>query len=179
MITVIAATNREYSKTHKVAKETCMYLQEMSNSKVSLLDLKLIDFNELNKESYQTDNDYANSLRQEYLIPAKQFVFIIPEYNGSFSGILKYFIDLISSSVDYKTTFHNKTAMLIGLSEGKAGNLRGLTQFASILMHMNISVLPNSLPISSISKHIDDSSKLSLETEKRIRKSLSKLDLRA
>ncbi len=176
MITIISSTDRPKSKTLQVAQQTLSYLQEMTNQKISLLDLSLIDFNELNSHPYQSDNTYANSIRQEYLISSKQFVFIIPEYNGSFSGILKYFIDIVST-VDFKPTFHNKSALLIGVSEGRAGNLRGLTHFASILIHMGIMVIPNSLPISSISNNINNEGKLSIQTEKSIRKCLSKLNL--
>ncbi len=176
MITIISSTDRLQSKTLQVAQQTFSYLQEMTNQKTFFLDLSLIDFNELNSPSYQSDNTYVNSIRQEYLIPSLQFVFIIPEYNGSFPGILKYFIDIIST-VDFKPTFLNKSALLLGVSEGRAGNLRGLTHFASILMHMGLMVIPKSLPISSISNNINDEGNLSIQTEKSIRNCLSILNL--
>jgi len=164
MITIISSTNRLESKTHKVAKETQLLLTLKTNKKVQTAWFNRNKFWNLNAPSYKSNSKYANYVRDEFLIPARQFIFIIPEYNGSFPGILKYFIDVIST-VDFNTTFHNKTAVLIGVSQGRAGNLRGLTHFASILMHMNITVLPQSLPLSMIDDKwnedgtLDDSNK--------------------
>ena len=98
-------------------------------------------------------------------------MFIIPEYNGSFPGILKYFIDTISTT-GFNETFHNKKALLIGVSQGRAGNLRGLTHFASILMHMNVTVIPQSLPLSTIDNKWDEKGTLIDSTKKRIQKHL-------
>lgn len=154
MTTVIAATNRANSNTLKVSKEVISLLKKTSNTKIRLLDLAEVDFNKLNTPSYQSTSTYANYIREEYLISAEQLIFIIPEYNGSFPGILKYFIDLISTQ-DYKKTFTNKTAALIGVAQGQAGNLRGLTHFASILMQMGVKVIPQSMPISNINSLLD------------------------
>jgi len=174
MITVIAATNRAKSKTLSVAKEVLAVLQQITDEKVILLDLAKVDFTLLNESSYQSVNAYAHALRAEFLIPAKQFVVIIPEYNGSFSGILKYFIDLIST-VDFQTTFQGKGASLIGVAAGRAGNLNGLTQFASVLMHMGVHVSPLSLPISSINDHLTEEGKLLHKTQKMLQEHLSNM----
>lgn len=169
MITIIAATNRAESNTLKVAKEVSVLLRNTTNKEVKLLDLAEVDFNKLNTPSYQSTSTYANNIKEEYLIPAQQLIFIIPEYNGSFSGILKYFIDLISTQ-DYKKTFAKKTAALIGVAQGQAGNLRGLTHFASVLMHMGVKVIPQSLPISNINSLLDKEGKFI--DKKRIQKYL-------
>ena len=171
MITIISSTNRLESMTLKVAKEAFSILSEITDKTVRLLDLTEINFENLNATSYQSNSKYANSIRDEFLIPAQQFVFIIPEYNGSFPGILKYFIDLISTS-DFNKTFHNKTALLIGVSQGRAGNLRGLTHFASILMHMNVNVIPQSLPLSMIDNKLDDKGAWIESTKERIKNQL-------
>ncbi len=167
MITVISATNRTESNTLKIAKEVAKMLKNITDKEIKLLDLAKINFDKLNTPSYQSTSTYANNIRKEYLIPAQKIIFIIPEYNGSFSGILKYFIDLIST-VDYKKTFSNKTAVLIGVAQGRAGNLRGLTQFAAILMHMDVTVIPKSLPLSLIDKKYDEEGKLIPSAKKRI-----------
>jgi chromate reductase len=131
--------------------------------------LAKVDFDKLNTLSYQSNSPYAKSVREEYLIPAQKLIFIVPEYNGSFPGILKYFIDLISTT-DFKKTFSNKTAILIGVAQGQTGNLRGLTQLAAILMHMGVNVVPKSLPISNINNQFDEEGKLIASTKKRIHK---------
>ena len=171
MITIISSTNRLESKSLKVAKETFLLMKVLTDKQVRLLDLSEINFENLNTPFYQSNSKYANNIRDEFLIPAQQFVFIIPECNGSFPGILKYFIDTISTT-GFNETFHNKKALLIGVSQGRAGNLRGLTHFASILMHMNVTVIPQSLPLSTIDNKWDEKGTLIDSTKKRIQKHL-------
>jgi len=82
MITIISSTNRLESKTHKVAKETLLLLTLKTKKKVRLLDLTEISFENLNAPSYKSNSKYAHYIRDEFFIPAQQFIFIIPEYNG-------------------------------------------------------------------------------------------------
>jgi chromate reductase len=171
MITIISSTNRLESKSLKVAKEAFLLMKGLTDKQVRLLDLSEINFENLSTLCYQSNSKYADNIRDEFLIPAQQFVFIIPEYNGSFPGILKYFIDTISTT-GFNETFHNKKALLIGVSQGRAGNLRGLTHFASILMHMNVTVIPQSLPLSTIDNKWDEKGTLIEPTKKRIQKHL-------
>jgi len=94
-------------------------------------------------------------LQDEFMLPAEKFVYIVPEYNGGFPGVLKLFIDACSIR-DYKKTFSGKKAALVGIASGRAGNLRGLEHLTGILNHVGTIVLPNRLPISSIEKLMDD-----------------------
>ncbi|MBK8514699.1 MAG: NAD(P)H-dependent oxidoreductase [Saprospiraceae bacterium] len=88
-------------------------------------------------------------IKDTLLIPSTKMVFIAPEYNGSFPGILKLFIDACSVK-DARDSFYHKKACLIGVASGRAGNLRGMDHLTSILMYMNMIVFPNRLPISKI-----------------------------
>ncbi len=51
--------------------------------------------------------------------------------------------------------FKGKKAGLVGVATGRAGNIRGLEHFTSVMMFMGVSVLPNLLPISAFNKIID------------------------
>lgn len=75
----------------------------------------------------------------------------MPEYNGTFPGVLKAMIDIS----DVKSMGVEK-ALLTGISTGRAGNLRGMDHITASLQHMNVFVHPNKLPISSIDKVMDD-----------------------
>jgi NAD(P)H-dependent FMN reductase len=83
------------------------------------------------------------------MVPANKFIFVIPEYNGGFPGIVKLFIDACSIRA-YKPTFKNKKAALVGVATGRAGNLRGLDHMTGVLNHVGTIVMPKQLPISSI-----------------------------
>ncbi|MBK6784946.1 MAG: NAD(P)H-dependent oxidoreductase [Saprospiraceae bacterium] len=43
----------------------------------------------------------------KHLIPSSHWIIIAPEYNGSFPGILKLFLDVLSVK-QAKETFHGK-----------------------------------------------------------------------
>ncbi len=73
-------------------------------------------------------------IENEILIPTQKFIFIIPEYNGTFPGVLKAMID----NSDIKKAWYHKKALLTGVSTGRAGNLRGMDHLsASLHYHEN------------------------------------------
>jgi chromate reductase len=153
MITIIAGTNRPASLTLKFAtiyKE----LLEKNASEVKLLSLADIPATVFLSGIYDHHSkpDDLKQLQEEYFIRAKKFVFILPEYNGSLPGILKLLID----SLDPKISFKGKRASLVGVANGRAGNLRGLDHLSSILMHMQVTVLPYLLPVSRVQAEFDE-----------------------
>ncbi len=91
------------------------------------------------------------ALEQEYLVPAQKFVLIMPEYNASFPGILKVMMD----NSDVKKCWWYKKAMLVGLSDGRAGNLRGLEHMTAILHYLKVHVLYNKLLLSKVNEEMD------------------------
>lgn len=137
MITVIAGTNRPESFTLQVAS---VYMQILNGLNV---DAKLLDLATVN--IWQRAAEFLD-MEEAFLKPASRFIFVIPEYNGSYPGILKLLID--NSEVLY--SWRHKKALLTGVSTGRAGNLRGMEHFTGSLMHMQMYVHPNRLPISSV-----------------------------
>lgn len=102
----------------------------------------------------ETDVSYRSAdfekAETSVLIPSKKFIFIAPEYNGSIPGILKTMLDIS----DYKKAWWGKKALLVGISTGRSGNVRGLEHLTSILNYMKVIVHPNKLPISIVDKLI-------------------------
>jgi NAD(P)H-dependent FMN reductase len=99
-----------------------------------------------------SDPAVVKQLEQQYLIPTQKFVLVMPEYNGSFPGILKYLMD----SCDIRHCWWYKKAMLVGLADGRAGNLRGLDHMTNVLNYLKVTVLPNKIPISQINRELDE-----------------------
>src|SRR5438105_12970840 len=120
MITIISATNRPESNTLKVAT---YYAQLMEKQGVipKLLSLEKVPADITFSELFNNRSSAFQEILDEYIIPAKKFVIISPEYNGSFPGILKTFIDAIHPDIN-----RGKKAALVGVSTGRAGNLRGM-----------------------------------------------------
>jgi NAD(P)H-dependent FMN reductase len=139
MITIISATDRAGSNTRKIAKTYALILEEL-NIPFSLLSLE--DFSVFERtEAFQ-------AMEKQYLIPAQKFIFVSPEYNGSYAGILKLMFD----RSDISNCWQHKKALLTGVSTGRAGNLRGMEHLTGVLMYLKMMVHHNRLPISSVDK---------------------------
>lgn len=150
MITVISGTNRRDSECLRFAGIYAETLQEHTNEEVKLLALEQIPHDWFHPDMYSRQSPGLAALQDEYILPATKFAFFIPEYNGSFPGAVKLFIDACSVR-HYKINFKGKKAALIGIATGRAGNIRGLEHLTSILNFLGTIVMPNKLPISQIS----------------------------
>ena len=147
MYTIISGTNREGSNTLKVATQ----YQELLSQKgidARLVTLTGIDLNGKSPE--------LTRLEEEVLIPSEKFLFILPEYNGSYPGALKTLIDLS----DIRRVWWGKKALLTGVSTGRAGNLRGMDHLAGSLNYLRVHVHHNKLPISMVDKLIQPDGKI-------------------
>jgi NAD(P)H-dependent FMN reductase len=79
----------------------------------------------------------------------------LPEYNGSFPGILKSFIDCIKPA-----HFAGKKIALVGVSDGHAGGLRPLDQMTAIFHHIKTNVYFDKPKLSSIESNFDTEDKM-------------------
>ncbi|MBK8518830.1 MAG: NAD(P)H-dependent oxidoreductase [Saprospiraceae bacterium] len=155
MITIISGTNRPKSRTLAIA-EWCQKKLENSGVESQLLELTKINIPLLSASMYERDHQhpYISALQEKYLIQSDHWLIVSPEYNGSFPGVLKLFIDAVSVK-QYKETFSTKKASLIGVASGRAGNFRGMEHLTGILNYLNVVVMPNRLPVSSVDKVLD------------------------
>jgi NAD(P)H-dependent FMN reductase len=151
MYTIISGTNRVGSHTEKVAK---VYQNILRTKNIDAGLLSLIDIDLINKME-----DFIE-MEKSILIPTKKFLFIIPEYNGSYPGILKMLIDYS----DIRNTWHFKKALLTGVSSGRAGNLRGMDHLSDTLHYLKMNVYYNKLPISSINQVMGKDGNLNEDT---------------
>ena len=156
MITIISGTNRQDSMTLRVANLYNKLLSERSDN-VHLLSLEKKPVWERGPEMLE--------LEKTLLIPTQKFVFIMPEYNASFPGILKLMLD----NSDVKKCWWYKKALLVGISDGRAGNLRGIEHMTAILHYLKVHVHYNKMLLSKINEEMDKQGVLlKPETEKAI-----------
>lgn len=143
MITIISGSNRQDNNTKKVALEYQRLLEER-NIATHFLALDETPMVERNEAFIKTEN--------EVLKPAQKFIIVMPEYNGSYPGILKLMID----NTDVAKVWWYKKILLTGVSTGRAGNLRGMEHLGGSLLHMKMMVHYNRLPISLVDKLMND-----------------------
>jgi len=150
MITIISGTNRDNNQTIKVANHYGKLLKEKN------IDFKILDLSTLPKDFiftalYGVKNEAFENILQEYIYGSSKLVVVSPEYNGSYPGIVKAFID----GWNPKET-PGKKAALVGVASGRQGNARGMDHLTNVLNYLNINVIPLKVPIGAIYGHLNE-----------------------
>jgi NAD(P)H-dependent FMN reductase len=159
-IIILNCTNRTNSNSLRVSKIYKTLLEEKN------IDVEIFDFCELPETIAFTElygmrsNDYAELIKK-YITENNKFIFVVPEYNGSFPGILKLFLDSVAPK-----EWANKKGCLVGVSTGRAGNLRGMEHLTGILNYLKLYVYHAKLPISTVDKLLNAEGSFSSEEQK-------------
>ncbi len=150
MVTVIASTNRPESLTEIVAQKY-FALVKSKESDAKYFSLQQLTTNFFHPNMYEKKDESLIALVEEFIAPSDKLVFIIPEYNGSYPGILKCFLDMV-----HPKYFREKKAGIIGISDGHAGNLRGQEHLNGVLQHLRMLVHFAQPKLSDINKMMND-----------------------
>ncbi|RFP65859.1 NADPH-dependent oxidoreductase [Hymenobacter lapidiphilus] len=156
MLTIVVGTNRPNSRARRLADLYARLLAE-HEVEASILDLLELpaDFTFSALYDNAGSHDGFNRLAKQ-ASAADKLVFIVPEYNCSFPGVLKAFID----GLPYPSALSNKKAALVGLSSGGQGGLLPLNHLTDILMYLGTAVLPQRVRLPFIDKHLNDDGQL-------------------
>jgi chromate reductase, NAD(P)H dehydrogenase (quinone) len=150
-ITIIVGTNREPANSRHIAQ---IYTDILTTKGVSSEIIDLADlpedfiFSALYKNNGK--NEAFNRFRQQ-MKESQKFVFLVPEYNGSYPGVLKAFID----GMEYPGTFRGKKAALVGLSSGGQGGGLAVSHFTDVLNYCGTHVLAFKPKMPFIEKHLE------------------------
>ena len=149
MITIISSTNRSGSSTLKLARYYQNRLKE-KGTEAGLFSLTELPPNLIETDLYGKRSKAFEPI-QDIVTKTQKFLFVIPEYNGSFPGVLKVFVDACS----FPESFYDKKVGLVGLSSGKYGNIRGLDHFTGVCHYLHLNVLPLKIHIAGIRTELD------------------------
>ena len=100
---------------------------------------------------------------QELMRSHDALVIASPEFNGSFSALLKNLIDWVSRPVaggGPTALFRGKTAALLSASPGRGGGRRGLRHLRELLEMIGVTVIANQLAIGDASHAFDQNGEL-------------------
>lgn len=157
MVTIVSGTNRQGSNTLKVAK----YYQKTLATKgleTNLFTLADLPDTLISTDLYGGRSEQFQTI-QDQITNTSKFLFIIPEYNGSFPGVLKTFID----ACDFQESFYDKKAALVGVSSGKYGNIRGIDHFGGVCSYLHLNVLPLRIHIPYIKSELNEEGNFFIE----------------
>ena len=154
MITVISGTNRPGSNTRKIAA----LMQEMlegAGNEVTLLDLAELPAEVFHESSYAlTPKSFAAF--QDQILKTDGLLTVVPEYNGSFPGVLKYFIDMLS----FPESLYEKPAAFVGISSGRWGGVRAVEHLEMIFQYRHAHLFGRRCFIPGIGHILDENGRL-------------------
>lgn len=150
MILIISGTNRPNSITLQIAKlyQQLLSKRGMESSILDLQDLPL-DFASPTLYTKELYSQAFTDLRNQ-VAAAEKMVFIVPEYNCSFPGVLKAFID----GLEYPAALRRKRGALVGLSTGSQGGNIALSHLTDVLHYCGLHVLPQKPRLPFVHKHL-------------------------
>lgn len=114
-------------------------------------DVTLIDLADYDMPIFNEDHEAAEGMPtgaqefKELLKSHDGFIICSPEYNSSYSALLKNSIDWASRMEEGEKpleAFKGKTALILAASPGALGGLRGLVNLRMLLQNIGIFVLP-------------------------------------
>ena len=152
MITIVVGTNRKNSLS-KVIAQYYQNILAQHQAESQILDLSGLPPDFMATALYEHNGKNARFNEYRYQMEAAQkFVFIVPEYNGSFPGVLKAFID----GMQYPDGLSGKKAALVGLSSGTQGGALALSHLNDIFSYLGIHVLALRVRLAQIKAYMKD-----------------------
>ena len=165
MITVISGTNRPGSNTRKIA----VLIEEMireTGHETALLDLGTIPDDVFASSSYASKPDSFATF-QDQILETDGVLTVVPEYNGSFPGVLKYFIDMLR----FPESLYELPAAFIGISSGQWGGVRAVEHLEMVFQYRHAHLFGRRCFIPGVGRILDESGRLTdSDVETRLRK---------
>jgi chromate reductase len=153
--TIISGTNRLNSMSRQIAQAYATLMDEQ-NYPNQIKFLENIPEEAVLDAIYRKGDNKMRTFAHSIFNESDRLVIVVPEYNASMPGILKLVIDSCDPSI-----FKGKKIALIGISSGRAGNIRGLDHLMTVFNYLQSEVYSNKLPISQIYNLMDADKNLS------------------
>lgn len=143
-ILVVSGTNRPDSNTLKIAR-----VVEAAYLKLGV-PVDFYSLTELPQEIF-APGSYAKKPPafaevQDRVLLSGGLHIVTPEYNGSFPGVLKYFIDMLK----FPESFEHKPVAFVGVAAGLWGALRPIEQLQGVFGYRNAHIFPDRVFIPTV-----------------------------
>ena len=148
-IVLISGTNRAGSTTLKVTQRL-EQRYKAAGVETTLLDLQELPAEVLTPGAYDERPDGWAPFA-EAVLAADGLVVVTPEYNGSFPGALKLFIDMLP----FPKAFDHRPVAFVGLSSGRWGGLRPVEHLQGVFGYRNAFVFPERVFLPSVGDALD------------------------
>ena len=136
-VVAICGSLRDGSTTHAALSVA------LAGAKDEGAEVELIDLRDYQLIFHSTAAEESNTSKlKEKVRRAHGILLGTPEYHGSFSGVLKYVLDLMGYD-----EFENKVVGLIGVSGGRMGAVNALSMLRTVGASLRAWVVPTTVSI--------------------------------
>jgi chromate reductase len=161
-IVTILGTKRPGNYTTKALALVQDEIQKIPEVELVTLDLENL---RLGFPGENIDVSDAEFIR-EVVSSATGVIVATPEYHGSFSSIIKLFIE----NLGFPSVLATKPVALLGVAAGQIGAIKSLEQLRSVCSHVGAMVLPGPVSVPNVRSVFDEEGNcLDQRIEKRIR----------
>ena len=150
MITVISGTNRPQSNSLKIAGLVTEMLHS-AGEETTLLDVAKLPEGIFEGTSYG-EKPQGFAPFQDAILATDGILTVVAEYNGSFPGALKYFIDMLR----FPESLYEKPAAFVGVSAGPTGAVRAVEQLEMVFQYRHAHLFGRRVFIPGIGKVLDE-----------------------
>ena len=151
MILIISGTNRKASYSLQVSNIVKGFYTDLKEP-CEILNPADIPFKETFDKPYTLPLPPGLKPFVDQVEKARALVIVCPEYNGSFPGILKYFMD----HWPYPSALIDKPVCLIGISAGRFGALRALEHLQGVLLYRKACLCPEKVFIENVQSAVQN-----------------------
>lgn len=162
-IVVVCGTNRAGALSRLLAQEVAETYRQL-DQEVDLLDMAELPAEVLLDSAYKEKAPNVQALVDRFLA-SDGAVFVIPEYNGSYPGIVKLFVDMLP----YPEGFESRPCAFLGLAAGQFKSLRAVEHFQQVAGYRNAYIYPRRIFIGDSFKQFVDGKLADDELTQRLR----------
>ncbi len=149
--TIISGSIRQNRNSHRVSLHLMERINGEPNSKAELIDLAvanlpvMTDLWDKHPEHTEVYTKLADTLKN-----SDAFIWVSPEYNGSYTPALKNFIDHFP-----KQAFYRKPVGVVSVSAGPLGGIRGAMNMQELALAVQAYALPQMLLVPQVTDKFD------------------------
>ena len=149
MILIVAGTNRLGSLSSRTSHSIAEIYRTLGQ------DCEVLELSELPPETF-SPTAYVQKPSKvleftDKVLQSSGLVVVSPEYNGSMSGALKLFIDLLP----YPESFENRPICYVGIASGQFGALRPVEHLQQVFGYRNAHNFPKRVFVSAVHEVVD------------------------
>ncbi|MGM0505957.1 MAG: NADPH-dependent FMN reductase [Bacteroidota bacterium] len=148
-LSILSCTDRPDANAHRIAESLEPFYRDLG-ADVHRHSLCEFPHGDIVGGKYGESLPSVDAFNQK-VMDADGYLWVVPEYNGGFPGILKLFFDYLP----FPQALNRKPIALIGEADGSFGALRPVEQLQDLLIYRKAMIYPERVFLSSIGDRLD------------------------